>query len=101
MSIFILLAGVGILYALAAGSGYVNWKYLTIKQWICAGSYFFFLSCLCLNVMWPYSYVNEQSRLQLKRLVQLKAVLQRLVRDERILISNSKAIEQQILRKAV
>jgi predicted HTH domain antitoxin len=33
--------------------------------------------------------------------VQLKGVLQRIVRDERILTSNSKAIQQLILRKAV
>ena len=69
MSVFIVVAGAGILYALAAGSGYVNWKYLTIKQWICSGTYLLVLSCLCLNVMWPYSYVNDKSRLQLKRLV--------------------------------
>ena len=96
MSIFISVTAIGILYGLATGAGYINWKYLSIKQWICAGSEVFVLSCLCLMTMWSYSYVNEQSRTQLKRLVMLQRFLQRLVTDDLILSSNSKEIRQQI-----
>ena len=71
MSVFISVTAIGILYGLATGAGYINWKYLSIKQWICAGSEVFVLSCLCLMTMWSYSYVNEQSRTQLKRLVMI------------------------------
>jgi len=100
LGVYLALAGLGTFFIVFVILGYIKFK-LTLIQWICVGTVVGVLDIYCVLIMFPYSYINEQSRWQLKRLVFLKSVLQRITCDERLLGSNVKRIRQVIIFKAV
>ena len=59
LSVFLSVTFGGWLYCFATASGYINPKYLKVPQWIALVTFLTVYMSLCLNVMWPYSYVNE------------------------------------------
>ena len=101
MAAYLFFVGLGILFSFACAAGYINWKYLKPVQWICFSLTLFVFASYCLSIMWPYSYVNEQSKYQLKRIINLRSVLMRLLRDNRMLISNARRVRNLVLRKSL
>lgn len=100
LGVYLTLAGLGTFFIIFVILGYIKIK-LTLIQWICVSTVVGILDIYCVLIMFPYSYINEQSRWQLKRLVFLKSILQRITRDERLLGSNVKRIRQVIVYKVV
>ena len=100
LGVYLAMAGLGTFFIICLILGYIPLK-LTIIQWICLSLLVTILDIYVILIMFPYSYINEQSKWQLKRLVFIKSLLQRLTRDERLLGSNVKRIRQVIVQKAV
>lgn len=100
LSTYLAIAGLGSLFVVGYLSGYIKVK-ISLEVWICVGTILAVLDVYVLLVLWPYSYVNEQTRYQVKRLVFLKGVLQRIIRDEDMLVSNVNRIRQLVTKRAV
>ena len=88
LGVYLAIAGIGSIFILLVLVGYIKVK-LTLVQWICLSTVIGILDIYCLAIMFPYSYINEQSRWQLKRLLFLKSILQRITHDETLLGSNA------------
>ena len=56
---------------------------------------------MCLAVLLPTSYVNMQTQYQMKRLIHLKEVYQRIIRDPSILRANPITLDTKIQRLSV
>ena len=59
------------------------------------------LNYFMFNIMYPLSYINEQSRKQIAMLIQFKELITRLVRDKRMLTSHPLRISHRIQQLAV
>jgi hypothetical protein len=101
VGIYLSLVGTGVALCFAAVSGYIDASSLTWPQWISLGAMLFVFVYICLAVMFPYAYVNEQSRYQVESLLELKAVMQRFMQDDRVIVSNPRRIRNQVLRKSI
>ena len=88
LGVYLALAGLGTFFIVFVILGYVKVK-LTLVQWICISTIVGILDIYCVLIMFPYSYINEQSRWQLKRLLFLKSILQRITHDETLIGSNA------------
>jgi hypothetical protein len=75
LSTFLALALLTTGFCIAYLMGYIKGIKLPLELWICIITVIAVLDVYVLLVLWPYSYVNEQTRYQIKRLVFLKGVL--------------------------
>ena len=74
-----------LLILFAMGSGLIKSDILSIKAWIVIGVHAGFLTVILLGILLPTSYINKQTMWQMKRLIFLREVYQRIIRDSRIL----------------
>lgn len=100
MSTYFAIAGLGTLFVIGYILKYIQIE-ISLEVWICLGTILVVLDVYVLLVLWPYSYVNEQTAYQIKRLVFLKGIMQRIIRDDDMLVSNVNRIRQLVTRKAV
>lgn len=61
MSTYFAIAGLGTLFVVGYILGYIKVK-ISLEMWICIGTILTVLDVYVLLVLWPYSYVNEQTR---------------------------------------
>ena len=53
------------------------------------------------GMMFPLSYINEQTRFQIRQIIEFRKIVQRVVRDRRVLMSNPIRIEHRVQQIAV
>ena len=69
LSTFLAIALISTGFCIAYLMGYIKGINITLELWICIITFIVILDVYILLVLWPYSYVNEQTRYQIKRLV--------------------------------
>ena len=85
VSYYILIDAILLVLLFALGSGFIEGSILSTKAWIIIGIHAIILTTCLLLILLPTSYVNQQTRYQMKRLIFLKEVYMSIVRDERVL----------------
>ena len=85
----------------ALGSKLIDSDIMTTKSWIIFGIHAAFLTTSLLAVLLPSSYINRQSEWQIERLLRLREIYQRIVRDVRTLEQNPKRLSTKIQRLSV
>ena len=85
VSYYILIDAILLVLLFALGSGFIDGSILSTKAWIIIGIHAIILTTCLLLILLPTSYVNQQTRYQMKRLIFLKEVYMSIVRDERVL----------------
>ena len=69
----------------ALGSGIISDDIMSPKSWIIFGIHAVVLTTALLIVLLPTSYVNKQTEYQLRRLIAIREIYIRIVRDARVL----------------
>ena len=81
VSLFIILAAIMLTFIFAAEMGFIDKDLLNTEQWILFWVYAAILTLSCFIILLPYSYINKQTQYQMKRLIFVREVYQRIVRD--------------------
>jgi len=69
----------------AVFSGFVSFHTLTTEQWVSFTCWSILILCMVMMILLPNSYLNEEMMWQIKRMIKLREVYQRLVRDPEML----------------
>ena len=74
LTIYLIIVGNGVLLCFAAASGYIDASALDWPQWLSLMLMLLIFSFMCLLIMFPYAYVNEQTKYQMESIIALKAI---------------------------
>ena len=88
------------LFATASGLG-LSFNVLTVEQWISFGILFVYLGIFVFMFLMPNAYLNQEMEWQIKRLLKVKTVYQRIIRDEGMLKANPITINNRIQQLAL
>ena len=69
--------------------------------WMYIITYAVVFTSYMLGIMYPLAYINEQTRHQIRQLIQFKEVIQRVVRDKRLLYCHPLQIDNRIQQVAI
>ena len=85
------------LFLFAVGSGLgVSYSVFSIEQWVSFGGLFSYLCVLVFMFLMPNAYLNQEMEWQIKRLLKIKTVYQRIIRDDGMLKTNPITINNRI-----
>ena len=85
----------GFLFATASGLG-LSFSVLTIEQWVSFSILFVYLGTFVFMFLMPNAYLNQEMEWQIKRLLKVKTVYQRIIRDDGMLKANPITINNRI-----
>jgi len=85
----------------AVFSGFVSFHTLTTEQWVSFTCWSILILCMVMMILLPNSYLNEEMMWQIKRMIKLREVYQRLVRDPEMLKMNPVRIQNRIQQMGV
>ena len=74
VSYYILIDTILLILLFALGSGFIDGSILSTKTWTLIGIHAILLTTSLLLILLPTSYVNQQTKYQMKRLIFLKEV---------------------------
>ena len=101
VSTCIIIAALMIALIFAVEMGFIHKELMNTEQWILFWVNTAILTLACFTILLPSSYINKQTQYQMKRLIFIKEVYQRIVRDQRILRSNPNTLETKFTRLAI
>ena len=82
-------------------SGLLDYKMFDPLTWVYILFVGAFMTVYLLAIMYPLSYINEQSRHQISMLIQFKELIQRIVRDRRLLLSHPLRVDHRVQQLAL
>ena len=85
----------GFLFATASGLG-LSFSVFTIEQWVSFSILFVYLGTFVFMFLMPNAYLNQEMEWQIKRLLKVKTVYQRIIRDDGMLKANPITINNRI-----
>ena len=74
-------------FAVASGLG-LSFSILTVPQWVCFSCFYLFFVVFIFMILTPNAYLNKEMHWQIKRLLKIKQVYQRIIRDDKVLKTN-------------
>ena len=96
--LFLVMAG--FLFATASGLG-LSFSVLNIEQWVSFSILFVYLGTFVFMFLMPNAYLNQEMEWQIKRLLKVKTVYQRIIRDDGMLKANPITINNRIQQLAL
>ena len=90
----------GFLFATASGLG-LSFSVLNIEQWVSFSILFVYLGTFVFMFLMPNAYLNQEMEWQIKRLLKVKTVYQRIIRDDGMLKANPITINNRIQQLAL
>ena len=96
--LFLVMAG--FLFATASGLG-LSFSVFNIEQWVSFSILFVYLGTFVFMFLMPNAYLNQEMEWQIKRLLKVKTVYQRIIRDDGMLKANPITINNRIQQLAL